>query len=81
MLPLATAGSTGVLSGNTTTLLLHPCRSEDEVVLGVHDLRFSSSQTILVDEVFGLPQDGNYPPRSDLALLRLSVPARLSRSC
>nr|XP_046235556.1 ovochymase-1 isoform X2 [Scatophagus argus] len=51
---------------------------EDLVVLGVHDLRFSSSQTIPVDEVFNLPQDGSFPPSSDLSLLRLSVAARFS---
>ncbi|XP_041819476.1 ovochymase-1 isoform X2 [Chelmon rostratus] len=51
---------------------------EDVVVLGVHDLRFSSAQTVPVDEVFNLPQDGNFPPKSDLTLLRLSVPARFS---
>ncbi|XP_041636357.1 ovochymase-1 isoform X2 [Cheilinus undulatus] len=49
---------------------------EDVVVLGVHDLRFSSSQTIPVDEVFNLPEDGSFPPKTDLSLLRLSVPAR-----
>ncbi|XP_044042526.1 ovochymase-1 isoform X2 [Siniperca chuatsi] len=53
---------------------------EDTVVLGVHDLRFSSSQTILVDEVFNLPHDGSFPPESDLSLLRLSLPARFSSS-
>ncbi|XP_033470375.1 ovochymase-1 isoform X1 [Epinephelus lanceolatus] len=51
---------------------------EDVVVLGAHDLRFSSSQTVPVDEVFNLPQDGSFPPKSDLSLLRLSVPARFS---
>ncbi|XP_042372373.1 ovochymase-1, partial [Plectropomus leopardus] len=51
---------------------------EDLAVLGVHDLRFSSSQTIPVDEVFNLPQDSSFPPKSDLSLLRLSVPARFS---
>ncbi|XP_036977682.1 ovochymase-1 [Acanthopagrus latus] len=53
---------------------------EDVVVLGVHDLRFSSSQTVPVDEVFNLPQDGSFPPKSDVSLLRLSVPARFSSS-
>uniref|UniRef100_UPI0037E90D7C ovochymase-1 n=1 Tax=Semicossyphus pulcher TaxID=241346 RepID=UPI0037E90D7C len=51
---------------------------EDVVVLGVHDLRFSSSQTVPVDEVFNLPEDGSFPPKSDLSLLRLSTPARFS---
>uniref|UniRef100_H3CCR9 Ovochymase 1 n=1 Tax=Tetraodon nigroviridis TaxID=99883 RepID=H3CCR9_TETNG len=50
---------------------------EDVVVLGVHDLRFSS-QTIMVDQVFNLPDDGRFPPKSDLSLLRLSAPARLT---
>lgn len=49
------------------------------VVLGVHDLRLSS-QTIPVDEVFSLPDDGSFPPRSDLSLLRLSAPVRFSKS-
>lgn len=48
------------------------------MVLGVHDLRFSS-QTIMVDQVFNLPDDGRFPPKSDLSLLRLSAPARLSK--
>ncbi|XP_054480990.1 ovochymase-1 [Anoplopoma fimbria] len=51
---------------------------EDMVVLGVHDLRFSSSQTVPVDKVVDLPQDSSFPPTSDLSLLRLSVPARFS---
>ncbi|XP_029902085.1 ovochymase-1 [Myripristis murdjan] len=51
---------------------------EDTVVLGVHDLRFWASQTIPVDKVVNLPQDGSFPPASDLSLLRLSVPARYS---
>ncbi|XP_071358853.1 ovochymase-1 isoform X2 [Trachinotus anak] len=50
---------------------------EDLVVLGIHDLRFSSAETIPVDKVFNLPQDSSFPPKSDLSLLRLSVPARL----
>ncbi|KAM9846090.1 ovochymase-1 [Aulostomus maculatus] len=51
---------------------------EDVVVLGVHDIRFSPSQTVLVDEVVNPPQDNSFPPTSDLSLLRLSVPARFS---
>ncbi|KAK5896409.1 hypothetical protein CgunFtcFv8_010011 [Champsocephalus gunnari] len=50
---------------------------EDVVVLGVHSLRFSSSQTVPVQEVLSLPRDGSVPPRSDLSLLRLSRSARL----
>lgn len=49
------------------------------MALGLHDLRFLPSQTVLVDKVFHLPQDGSFPPRTDLSLLRLSVPARFSR--
>ncbi|XP_056224266.1 ovochymase-1 [Seriola aureovittata] len=48
----------------------------DVVALGLHDLRFSPAQTVPVDKVFNLPQDGSFPPKSDLSLLRLSVPAR-----
>ncbi|XP_027139891.1 ovochymase-1 isoform X2 [Larimichthys crocea] len=51
---------------------------EDVVVLGVHDLRFTSSQTVPVDKVFNPPHDGSFPPKSDLSLLRLSVPTRFS---
>ncbi|XP_071781059.2 ovochymase-1 [Centroberyx gerrardi] len=58
----------------------HVKAKEDTVVLGVHDLRFFLSQTIPVDEVFSLPQDGSFPPACDLSLLRLSVPARFSAS-
>ncbi|XP_056879363.1 ovochymase-1 isoform X1 [Takifugu flavidus] len=50
---------------------------EDVVVLGVHDLSLSS-QTIPVDEVFSLPDDGSFPPNSDLSLLRLSMPVRFT---
>ncbi|CAB1345816.1 unnamed protein product [Coregonus sp. 'balchen'] len=48
----------------------------DTVVLGGHDLRFMSTQTILVEEVFSHPHDGTFPPTSDLTLIKLSVPAR-----
>lgn len=57
----------------------HVRAKEDTVVLGIHDIRFSSVQSIPVDLVIDLPEDGNYPPGSDLSLLRLSVPARLGR--
>ncbi|XP_051811212.1 ovochymase-1 isoform X2 [Acanthochromis polyacanthus] len=46
------------------------------VVLGVHDLRFLSTQTLLVDEVFEPPQDSSFPPKADLSLLRLHQDAR-----
>lgn len=49
------------------------------MVLGVHDLSLSS-QTIPVDEVLSLPDDGSFPPNSDLSLLRLSMPVRFSKS-
>lgn len=49
---------------------------EDVVVLGVHDLKLKSAQTILVEEVFNPVHDAGFPPQSDLSLLRLSVPAR-----
>ncbi|XP_037317448.2 ovochymase-1 isoform X1 [Pungitius pungitius] len=70
----------GVLIQGQWVLTAQHCnvRAEDDVVLGVHDLRFSSSQTVPVDEVFNLPQDGSFPPGSDLSLLRLAVPARFS---
>uniref|UniRef100_A0A3Q1DGS7 Peptidase S1 domain-containing protein n=1 Tax=Amphiprion ocellaris TaxID=80972 RepID=A0A3Q1DGS7_AMPOC len=49
---------------------------EDVVVLGVHDLRFLSTQTILVDDVFEPLQDSSFPPKADLLLLRLGQDAR-----
>ncbi|XP_069375952.1 ovochymase-1 isoform X6 [Paralichthys olivaceus] len=51
---------------------------DDVVVLGIHDMRFLSSQTASVDEVFNLPDDGSFPPKSDLSLLRLSISARFN---
>ncbi|KAM7378638.1 hypothetical protein PAMA_013514 [Pampus argenteus] len=51
---------------------------EDVVVLGVHDLQFSSSQSVQVDKVYSLPQDNGFPPTCDVVLLRLSDPARLN---
>ncbi|XP_034719968.1 chymotrypsinogen B-like [Etheostoma cragini] len=51
---------------------------KDTVVLGVHDLRFSSSETVPVDKVFNLPKDRSFPPKSDLSLLHLGTPATLS---
>ncbi|KAM8884847.1 ovochymase-1 [Synchiropus picturatus] len=53
---------------------------EDVVVLGAHDLRFPSSQRIPVDEVFNPVQDHSFPPRSDLSLVKLSIPARIGPS-
>ncbi|KAM7367456.1 hypothetical protein PAMP_015356 [Pampus punctatissimus] len=53
---------------------------EDVVVLGVHDLQFTSSQSVQVDKVYSLPQDNSFPPTCDVVLLRLSVPARLHMS-
>ncbi|XP_013887662.1 ovochymase-1 isoform X2 [Austrofundulus limnaeus] len=50
---------------------------QDVAVLGLHDLNQKSSQTILVDDVISPMHDANFPPQSDLSLLRLSVPARL----
>ncbi|KAF6738432.1 Transmembrane protease serine 9 [Oryzias melastigma] len=49
---------------------------EDVVVLGVHDLKRTSVQTLLVDEVFSPVNDAGFPPHSDLSLLRLSAAAR-----
>uniref|UniRef100_A0A673BHC0 Zgc:55888 n=1 Tax=Sphaeramia orbicularis TaxID=375764 RepID=A0A673BHC0_9TELE len=50
---------------------------EDVAVLGIHDIRFSSSRIIPIDKVFNLAQDHSFPPIADLSLLRLSRPARL----
>ncbi|CAJ1054450.1 ovochymase-1 isoform X1 [Xyrichtys novacula] len=71
----------GVLIHHRWVLTAKHCSvraKEDMAVLGVHDLRFSASQTIPVDEVFNLPEDHSFPPKSDLSLIRLSVPARIS---
>lgn len=54
------------------------CRAKEDVaVLGLHDIKFLPVQTILVDKVFNPPQKTGFPPKSDLALLHLSVAARL----
>uniref|UniRef100_A0A3Q0R2L5 Ovochymase 1 n=1 Tax=Amphilophus citrinellus TaxID=61819 RepID=A0A3Q0R2L5_AMPCI len=50
---------------------------EDVAVLGLHDMKFLPVQTILIDKVFNPPQKAGFPPKSDLALLHLSVAARL----
>lgn len=58
----------------------HVRAKEDTVVLGVHDVRFASMQSIPVDVVINLPQDGSFPPGSDLSLLRLSTPVRIGKN-
>ncbi|XP_051911029.1 ovochymase-1 isoform X1 [Hippocampus zosterae] len=50
---------------------------EDVAVLGGHDLGLSLSQSVPVDRVFDPPQEDGFPPKNDLSLLRLAVPARL----
>lgn len=51
--------------------------TKDTVVLATHDLKISFSlQRIPIDEVLNLPQDGSFPPGSDLSLLQLSMCAR-----
>lgn len=52
-------------------------RAGDMVVLGSHDLNSVKSQHVLVKAVYSQAYDGRYPPLHDLALLYLSVPARL----
>lgn len=46
-------------------------------VLGAHDLNSVGSQSATVKAVYSQPYDGSYPPLHDLALIYLSVPARL----
>ncbi|XP_054623460.1 ovochymase-1 isoform X1 [Dunckerocampus dactyliophorus] len=73
----------GVLIHRRWVLTAHHCgvrAREDMAVLGGHDLRFSLSQSVPVDEVFNPPQDDSFPPKADLALLRLVVPTRLGAS-
>ncbi|XP_055087586.1 ovochymase-1 isoform X3 [Periophthalmus magnuspinnatus] len=55
-------------------------RVEDTVVLGLHDIRYSLLQRIPVVRVINLPQDGSFPPGSDLSLIQLATPARLGKS-
>ncbi|XP_056444823.1 ovochymase-1 isoform X3 [Gadus chalcogrammus] len=68
----------GTLIHRHWVLAPHHCNAKtgDMVVLGVHDLRFMASQSVPVDEVFEQAQDGSFPPSNDLALIRLSEPAR-----
>ncbi|XP_049617469.1 ovochymase-1 isoform X1 [Syngnathus scovelli] len=72
-----------VLISRRWLLAARHCRvstGEDVAVLGGHHLGLSLSQTVPVDKVFDLPQDDGFPPRHDLSLLRLAVPARLGVS-
>ncbi|XP_056311085.1 ovochymase-1 [Danio aesculapii] len=52
-------------------------KAGDVVVLGAHDLNFMSGQTVDVESVQSLPNNGSYPPISDLSMIHLSVPARI----
>ncbi|KAF7229518.1 transmembrane protease serine 9-like [Nothobranchius furzeri] len=52
---------------------------EDVVVFGLQDLSQRAVQTILVDEVFSPLHDTSFPPQADLALVRLSIPARFGK--
>ncbi|KAM9772076.1 ovochymase-1 isoform 2-T2 [Syngnathus typhle] len=72
-----------VLISRRWLLTARHCRvspEEDVAVLGGHHLGLSLSQTVPVDKVFNLPQEDGFPPRHDLSLLRLAVPARLGVS-
>ncbi|CAL9682615.1 unnamed protein product [Knipowitschia caucasica] len=53
---------------------------EDQVVLGIHDLEYSSSRGVPIQKVINLRRDRSFPPGFDLALIELSVPARLGRN-
>ncbi|XP_077399431.1 ovochymase-1 isoform X2 [Vanacampus margaritifer] len=70
----------GVLIHRRWVLAARHCKvsaGEDVAVLGGHDIGLSLSQTIPVDRVFDLPQEDDFPPKDDLSMLRLAVPARL----
>ncbi|XP_072310072.1 chymotrypsinogen A-like [Eucyclogobius newberryi] len=71
----------GTLIHNQFVITAQHCHVwlEDTVGLGIHDLRYSSSQRIPVEKVINLRQDGSFPPGFDLSLIRLRRPARLGR--
>ncbi|KAK2832200.1 hypothetical protein Q7C36_015662 [Tachysurus vachellii] len=72
----------GTLIDERWVLTARHCRAEagDMAVLGAHDLNSIGSQSATVKAVYSQPYDGSYPPLHDLALLYLSVPARLGSS-
>ncbi|XP_061662307.1 ovochymase-1 [Syngnathoides biaculeatus] len=70
----------GILVHRLWVLAARHCRvraGEDTAVLGGHDLSLSLSQAVPVEQVLEPPQEDWFPPKDDLSLLRLAVPARL----
>nr|XP_061809619.1 transmembrane protease serine 9-like [Nerophis lumbriciformis] len=70
----------GVLLRRRWVLAARHCQvraGEDVAVLGAHDLGLSLSQMVPVERVVEPPQEDGFPPKDDLALLRLALPARL----
>ncbi|XP_060759369.1 ovochymase-1 [Neoarius graeffei] len=72
----------GTLIDKCWALTSRHCRvvAGDTVVLGAHELNSTGSQHASVKAVYSQAYDSGYPPLHDIALINLSVPARLGSS-